>query len=344
MTDNLWVEEAGGEDASPLPVEPRHRRPGWLILVAVLAVIGGLWLWTSHRASTEPVLNVGSQRGGTKALLLSSGALDGAPYHVEWSEFPAAQNLLEAIGAGAVDVGLAGDAPFQFAYQSGQPIKAVGGLSAKPRPQGALAILVPRDSTIRDVADLRDKRIATGRGSIGHYTLLRVLEAHGLKPTDVTISFLSPGDAKAAFDSGSIDAWSTWSPYVPTALAGGARIVADGADYFDDYAFDVANANSAIDKRSLLADFLKREARAYAWAKTHPTDFAKVLSHETGLPEPVALYHVTHQPLVRVPIDDTVKAEQKQVVGHFRSAGALAGSQPLDGAYLPLDQGESHGN
>lgn len=344
MTDNLWVEKAGGEDAHPLPVEPRHRRPGWLILVAVLIVFGGLWFWASHRASAEPVLNVGSQRGGTKALLLSSGALDGAPYHVEWSEFPAAQNLLEAIGAGAVDVGLAGDAPFQFAYQSGQPIKAIGGLSAEPRPHGSLAILVPRESTIRDVADLRGKRIATGQGSIGHYALLRVLEAHGLKPADVTISFLSPGDAKAAFDSGSIDAWSTWSPYVPTALASGARIVADGADYLDNYGFDVANANSAVEKQTLLADFLKRETRAYAWAKAHPNNFANVLARETGLPQSIALYHVTHQPFVRVPIDEKVKAEERQVVDHFRSAGALAGNRPLDGAYLPLDQGEPHGN
>jgi len=344
MTDNLWVEKTDGESVSPAPVEPKHRRPAWLILVAILVVIGGLWFWTSHRATAEPVLNVGSQRGGTKALLLSSGALDGAPYQVEWSEFPAAQNLLEAIGAGAVDIGLAGDAPFQFAYQSGQPIEAVGALSDKPRPHGTLAIVVPHGSSIRDVADLRGKRIATGRGSIGHYALLRVLEARGLKPTDVTISFLSPGDAKAAFDSGSIDAWSTWSPYVPTALAGGARIVADGADYLDSYAFDVANAQSAVSKKLILADFLRREARAYLWAKAHPQIYANVLAKETGLPADIALYHVTHQPLIRVPIDDRLKAEQRDVVDHFRTAGALAGARPLDGAYLPLDQGEPHGN
>lgn len=344
MSDTLPVEQAGGNESRPVSSPPKHRRPGWFILAIVAIAIGGLWFWTSHRTSAILVLNVGSQRGGTKALLLSSGALEGAPYRIEWSEFPAAQNLLEAIGAGAVDVGVAGDAPFQFAYQSGQPVKAVGALSARPRPHSALVVLVPRDSTIRKVADLRGKRIATGRGSIGHYTLLRVLEAHGLKPTDVTISFLSPGDAKAAFDSGSIDAWSTWSPYVPTALDGGARIVADGVDYFNTYAFDVANAKSAVGKQAILADFLKREARAYVWAKTHQNDFAKVLAHETGLPAPIALYHVTHQPLVRVPIDDTLKAEEKQVVGHFRVAGALAGSQPLDGAYLPFEQREPHGN
>jgi hypothetical protein len=107
----------------------------WLIGLAVVLVVAlGLWTLAARGGSSRPVLAVGSQRGGTKALMLASGALDGAPYRVEWSEFPAAQNLLEAIGAGAVDLGMASDAPFQFAYQNGQPLKAVAALSARPRP------------------------------------------------------------------------------------------------------------------------------------------------------------------------------------------------------------------
>ena len=336
MTDNLWAQAAGGEPPPPPPAEPPRRRRWPILAVALIAAIA-IVAWWALRPAAGAVLHVGSQRGGTKALMLASGALDGAPYRVEWSEFPAAQTLLEAIGAGAVDVGLAGDAPFQFAYQSGQPIRAVAGISANPRPRGALAIIVPQGSAIRDVAGLRGKRIATGRGSIGHYLLLRALAANGLKPDEVRISFLSPGDTKAAFDSGSIDAWSTWSPYVPAALASGARIVADGSDIFGSYAFDVANARFAIAKRAILADFLKREAGAYVWAKTHPRDYAVVLARETGLPADIALYHVGHQPFVRVPIDAAVRDEERRVVATFRSAGALAGQRPLDDAYLPLD-------
>ncbi|HEX7948420.1 MAG TPA: aliphatic sulfonate ABC transporter substrate-binding protein, partial [Phenylobacterium sp.] len=76
-------------------------------------------------ATSGTLLKIGSQKGGTKALMLASGALVGAPYKVEWSEFAAAQPLLEAIAAGAVDVGAVGDAPFLFAFASGTPIKAV---------------------------------------------------------------------------------------------------------------------------------------------------------------------------------------------------------------------------
>ncbi len=327
------------DDAATVDDRDGRRRPRWPILLVVLLAIGGLWLWTSRGGRGGAVLDIGSQRGGTKALMIASGVLDGAPYRVEWSEFPAAQNLIQAIGAGAVDVGLAADAPFQFAYQSGQPIKAVAALAADPRP--VLAVLVPPGSPIRDADGLRGKRIATGQGSVGHYALLRVLEAHGMTPSDVRISFLSPGDAKAAFDSGSIDAWSTWSPYVPTALKTGARIVADGSDYFENYDFDVANADATRTKRALLADFLRREARAYVWAKAHPAELAKVLAQETGLPPDIALYQVTHLSLVRVPIDAALKTAEQDVVAHFRAAGALKGDRPLADAYLPLDQGDA---
>jgi sulfonate transport system substrate-binding protein len=324
---------------------PRSRWRGIVVAIVLIALLaGGLYAWRERGGAGENVLRVGSQRGGTKALLIASGALEGAPYRVEWSEFPAAQNLQEAIGAGAIDLGLAGDAPFQFAYQSGQPIRAVAALAVRPRPTGVTSLLVPKGSSLHGPADLKGRKIATGRGSIGHYLLLRVLEGAGLKLSDVQISFLSPGDSKAAFDSGAVDAWSTWSPYVPTALATGARIIADSSSYFSGYGFDVANAQSAVTKRAILTDYLKREARAYEWAKLHPQDYAKVLSNQTGLPYEVALYQVNRQRYSRVPIDDALKAQERDVVAHFRAAGALAGSQPLDGAYLPLDQGGPPGN
>lgn len=58
-------------------------------------------------------------------MMIASGLLTDARYRVEWSEFRAAQPLLEAVGSGAADLGLAADAPFLFAYESGSPIKAI---------------------------------------------------------------------------------------------------------------------------------------------------------------------------------------------------------------------------
>lgn len=182
------------------------RRQAWSSLAAVALLPG------CRRASAADTLRVGSQKGGTKALMLASDALDGIDYKVEWAEFPAAQNLLEAVGNGAIDVGVAGDAPFLFAYQSGLPIKAVSAQRVDPRPAEAVAILVPRGSSAKSIADLRGKKIATTRGSIGYYLTLRALAAAGLPRNAVTFAWLSPGDTRAAFASGTVDAWATWVP------------------------------------------------------------------------------------------------------------------------------------
>ena len=247
-------------------------------MTRLLLAFGAVLALAACGRDAGEILHVGSQRGGTKAVMLASGALEGAPYTVEWSEFAAAQPLLEAIGSGAVDVGLAGDAPFMFAYQSGSPIKAVGAQFVQERPVGAVALVVPKGSAVRTLADLKGRKIATTRGSIGHYLVIRALAAAKLPADWVSFTFLPPGDAKAAFSSGAIDGWAIWTPYLPVASKEGARTIVDGHDLIKGYGFDVANARAAESKRAMLADYLRREAKALAWARTNTEAYAQVLA------------------------------------------------------------------
>jgi sulfonate transport system substrate-binding protein len=276
-------------------------------------------------------LKVGSQRGGTKAILVASGALEGVPYKIEWSEFAAAQPLLEAVGAGAVDLGEAGDAPFLFAYAGGSRIKAV---QAGKSGGSSTALLVRKGSPIHDLASLRGKKIATGRGSIGHYLLLRLLEEARLKPTDVQIVFLNPGDAKAAFSSGAIDAWVTWGSYVALArLHDDATILADGDGRLGGYGYEAASEAAIAGKRPQMEDFLRRLAKARRWAGEHPQEFAAALSKETGLQPDVALYTVQHYRIAPSAIDDAAVAEGRAVLDRFRAAGAVTSTRDPAGAF-----------
>lgn len=303
----------------------------------LLAFAGLLALAACHRGAASAdqanVLHVGSQRGGTKAVMLASHVLDGAPYKVEWSEFAAAQPLLEAIGSGAIDMGVAGDAPFMFAYQSGSPIRAVSAQYVAERPAAALAIVVPQGSKARTIADLKGAKIATTRGSVGHYLIIRALAEAKLPPDYVTVTFLPPGDAKAAFSSGAIEAWSTWVPYLPVALKDHARILVDGQNLVRGYAFEAANDGAIGAKRALIADFLQREARALAWAKDNKDAYAAVLAKETGLPIDVARDYTIKNSRSARPIDDAVIADQRQVLQDFRAAGAVKGERDLAAAF-----------
>jgi sulfonate transport system substrate-binding protein len=300
----------------------------WLVLTGLL-----LAACQPKAASDHPVLRIASQKGGTKSLLLASHMLDGAPYTVEWSEFPSAQALLEALGAGAVDAGAVGDAPFIFAYAAGDKIKAVEA-TRTAGGGGGTAVLVRADSPIRTPADLKGKRIATGRGSIGHYLLLRVLDRAGLAPKDVTLVFLNPGDARAAFTSGAVDAWVTWGSYVGLAqLHDHARIVADGQGLLSGIGFEAANDAAIASKHAELNDFLRRLAKAELWEATHKPEYAAVLAKETGLPPDVALYTVSQARGVPVPIDASVVAEARATLHEYVATGVIPSAPQIEGAF-----------
>ncbi|WP_165186457.1 ABC transporter substrate-binding protein [Caulobacter soli] len=305
-----------------------HRRSLIAVLTAAALLAG---CGASAGKDDQTVLKVGSQRGSTKAILIASGALEGTPYKIEWSEFAAAQPLLEAVSAQAVDLGEAGDAPFLFAYAGGAKIKAV---QAGKSGGSSTALLVRKGSPIHGLADLRGKKIATGRGSIGHFLLLKLLEEARLKPTDVQIVFLSPGDAKAAFTSGAIDAWVTWGSYVALArLHDDATVLADGDGRLSGYGFEAASEAAIAGKRPQVEDFLRRLAKARRWAGEHPEAFAAALSKETGLQPDVALYTVQHYRIAPAEIDDKAVAEATAVLDRFRTAGAVTSSRDPAGAF-----------
>ena len=68
-------------------------------------------------------MRVGDQKGNSQAVMEAAGVLKDVPYKIEWKEFPAAAPLLEALGAGAIETGLVGDAPFTFAAAANVPVK-----------------------------------------------------------------------------------------------------------------------------------------------------------------------------------------------------------------------------
>ncbi|WP_051132586.1 ABC transporter substrate-binding protein [Sphingobium bisphenolivorans] len=299
----------------------------WIILAAALLLLALVAAFFAARPGGKddlPVLRVGNQKGTTRSLLEASGVLKDLPYRIEWSEFPAAQHLLEALTANATDVGLVGDAPFLFSYAGGSPLKVIS--VAQLGTQGSsVAILVPKDSSIRTVADLKGRRVATGKISIGHYLLLRALEQQGLTARDIHPVYLSPADALSAFSAGSVDAWATWAPFLDAALLQGkARVLVDGSGLVTGYGYHVATPEAIERKADLLRDFSGRLARAYEWANRHERDYGEALAKVTGLPQQVALSYARRNNPRSVPFSDALVQDARQVVATIGRGQVIA--------------------
>src|SRR4030081_2528910 len=184
-----------------------------LVAVAVLSMSTAL-AGVGATYGQEKVVRIGFQKYGKLVLLKSKGTLEdrlkAAGYRVVWTEFPSGPPLLEALNVGAIDFGSTGETPPIFAQAAGAPLVYVA--HEPPAPQGE-AILVPQDSPIKTLADLKGKKIALNKGSNVHYLLVKALEKGGAKYSEIEPMFLAPADARAAFERGSVAAWVIWDPF-----------------------------------------------------------------------------------------------------------------------------------
>ncbi len=279
-------------------------------------------LQTPAVAADVVTLRVGDQKGGNRSLLEISGLAKDLPYKIEWSEFPAAAPILEAINAGALDVGYTGDLSFLTVYAGGAPIKAIGGTRSDARTQ---AILVRNDSPIQTAADLKGKKLAGTRAGWGQFLISATLEKAGYKVEDATFSPLGPVDAKIALLAGSIDAWAVWDPYVSYAiLKDNARVVADGEGLTPTITFVVASDQAIATKRAAVSDFLQRLNKARLWSLDHIPEYAKSTAELTKLPEDVLARAYSAQRSNPIVIDESVVREFQEAADRATRYGIVA--------------------
>jgi sulfonate transport system substrate-binding protein len=199
---------------------------------------------------------------------------------VKWVEFQFGPPLLEGLGLGAVDIGAVGDTPPIFAQAAGAKL-----VYAAATPNSQNAILVPKDSPIKTVADLKGKRVAFGKGSSSHAVTVRALAHEGLSPKDIQEVHLAPADATAAFTGGRVDAWTVWDPYYAIAEQKyNARVVIDTtAPHIASYSFYLANRAFADTYPAVLSAALEELGKVTAWAGDNRKQFAEFYAKETGV-------------------------------------------------------------
>lgn len=288
---------------------------------------------TALSASAEDkVIRIGYQKYGNVILLKAKGTLEpkleAIGYKVTWAEFPFGPPLLEAINAGAIDFGHTGEAPPVFAQAAGSAIVYV---AHEPPAPGGEAILVPKDSPIKSVAELKGKKVAYAKGSNANYFAVKALEKAGVKYAEFEPVHLAPADARAAFESGKVDAWSIWDPFYASAEAtANARVLQDGAGVVSNHQFYLAG-KSAVEKHAKAIEVVLAELNAVnEWVRQDPKAAAEQLAPGTGVPAAILETALKRQSYGVKPLDAKVIEEQQKIGDLFHSLGLIPKTIKVD--------------
>ena len=287
--------------------------------ILVLAASGG-----SHAA--DKTVRVGYQKYGAFLLLKARGLLEKKlqplGFAVSWTEFPGGPQMLEALNVGALDFAITGEAPPIFAQAADAPLVYIG--NEPPAPRGE-AIIVPKDSAIHSVAELKGRSVALNKGSNVHFLLVKALQKAGLRYGDVKPVFLNPADARAAFEHGSVDAWAIWDPFLAAAettlearqLANGeGGVAANQQFYLGERKFVAANP-------AVVGVLLDSIIEIDSWAKDHVDEAAAELSASVGIPAPILRLALSRQAWGARPISAAVTLDQQTIADTFFGLGLI---------------------
>lgn len=271
------------------------------------------------------VLRIGYQKYGSLIIVKAIGHLDSSltkrGWKVTWTQFPGGPQLLEALNAGALDYAVTGEAPPIFAQAAGAPLLYVANEPASPEGE---AILVPKDSPIKKVSDLKGKRVVLNKGSNVHYLLVQALKKAGVDYADIQTVFLPPADARAAFESGKVDAWVIWDPYLGVAQkATGARVLTDAKGLAPNRQYYFATKAFAAAHPAETQEVIRAIQEADKRTREKPAEIAAILAPELQI-DTATLGWIIHRNRYGAEyITAPVIADQQKIADAFFALGLL---------------------
>jgi sulfonate transport system substrate-binding protein len=277
-------------------------------------------------AQTAPKeVRIGFQKNGPLLIAKQQGRLEERlkplGIEVKWVEFQFGPPLLEALNVGSIDYGTTGDAPPIFAQAARANLLYV---AAQEAAGSGAAILLPPNSPIRSLQDLKGKKIGFAKASSAHNLTIAAIEKAGLGYGDFTPVYLPPADARAAFERGSLDAWTIWDPYFAIAeKQPGVRILALSKGIVAQNSFFLANRDFTQKNPAIVATINDELAKVAKWAETHRGDVAGVLAQATGLDIESWTRAVDRTDFNVGPVTAAVVEEQQRVADRFHRLGLI---------------------
>lgn len=208
---------------------------------------------------------------------------------VKWVLSQGSNRALEFLNSGSVDFGSTAGLAAVLSKANGNPIKGVYIFS---RPEWT-ALLVPKDSPIKSIKDLKGKKVAATKGTDPFLFLLRSLHAEGLQKSDIEHVALQHADGRAALEQGRVDAWAGLDPLMAASeIEAGSRLIHRNVA-FNTYGFLNTSEKFARENPEYVRKVIAAYEKARKWIIANPEETAKLVAEEAKLSLPVARLQLT---------------------------------------------------
>lgn len=254
-----------------------------------LAALFAAWLPTAvHAAPPKEVRLDYAYYAPTSLVLKQQRLLEKAlapqGIAVKWTFSQGSNRSLEYLNGGSTDFASTAGLAAVLSRANGAPINTVYVAS---RPEWT-ALVVPKDSPIQSLADLKGKKVAATKGTDPFLFLLQSLQKAGLDKNDVEIVHLQHPDGRVALERGDVQAWAGLDPLMAASeLQAGSRLLYRNRD-FNSYSVLSVTEKFAKEQPELIKQVIAAYEQARQWAIANPDALAQLLADEAKLPLEVA--------------------------------------------------------
>ncbi|WP_424767904.1 aliphatic sulfonate ABC transporter substrate-binding protein [Paenibacillus sp. sgz302251] len=241
---------------------------------------------------------------------------------INWVEFQTGPEEFEALSANHIDFLACGNTPVIVAQSAGIDFKVISMYSTGLKNN---VLLVPKDSPIKTIQELKDKKIAVAKGSTSYNLIYRTLDQAGLQPSDVKLIHLAPSEAKPAFENNTVDVWGIWEPFISTEQANvGARILVSGDDLkMPSPNFNITSTKFAKEHPEFVELYLKALDEAVSWQSNNANEAIELYSKVLKLEKSIVANIANNTDFRNDPVSDEYIKEQQKTADTLQLLGGV---------------------
>lgn len=251
---------------------------------------------------------------------------------INWVLSQGSNKALEFLRGNSIQFGQTAGSAALLGLANGAPVQAIG-VSTNAE---WTAIVVPANSPIKTLTDLKGKRVAATPGTDPYIFLLRSLATVGLTGNDITLVPLQHPLGRQALNAGQVDAWAGLDPFMAEAQLQDHDVLIYRNPKLISPGTLLVRTDFAAAHPDVVKQVLQAYARARSWAIAHPKETAAILAKESHLSLDVAELQLSRSHLAGEAI---TAADQKAILGAgpaLQASGKLSAGANLQQAEATL--------